>query len=416
MSNFDQLTQQIQELRDVVLSDSLTDKNMEVFTRALLYIDYRIKVSDEFITVPSLIQDVINFISQSKAELNAYIANRGDANFTNAQTNLLNAVRSSSSFVQIQNQYENTYLIDAIKSNDKFLTTLFNAVKKLDGDVKKVQADSTNLINELRENFQKLVDGTETTAGWKKEFTDALGRIEAEFNKELHGDGAEKKGWVAEANEVQSQLSHILKEGEHLGRIIGVSGLTKDQRQENEKSLLRGIKDTCERLLNFIGIGASVGGYQSRANSERISGFIWTAMIVAIFGGLIWFNSDVLEFFEEHMGTDAIYQFLLFRLVTSIPFIAFMTFAGFKAKSHRAMELKYRQFALELAAFEPNLASLAQDVRGFAKLMFIQKTFGNFDESQKSGEVDLDALAKLMNSTKTGIDAVEEMVKKFKKP
>ena len=77
------------------------------------------------------------------------------------------------------------------------------------------------------------------------------------------------------------------------------------------------------------------------------------------------------------------------------------------------MELKYRQFELELAAFEPNLASLPPDVRGFAKLMFVQKTFGNFDSTSVDQGVGLDDLKKLLTTTKESIEAVEELVKKY---
>jgi hypothetical protein len=411
MSNFQKIKEALADLRTLLLDERLKVKDLYMLQRAIAYVEYRIKVSDEYLTLPEIGIGVEERIQKTTKELMKFADSKSDAEFLAGKEHLLSAVKDSMGFVQVQNQTETTYLNDAIQANDSQLKSINERVEILSQSLQTLQNDATEFIQELKDEFHSLIEGTEDKVGWKQEVKDGLARIEIAFKNELHGDGLEKKGWVSKAEEVQLKLDSILTEGETLGTIIGVDGLTKKERQAAERVKVGWIAKKCEELLNSIGLGASVGGYQRRANAERFSGFMWTTCIVLLFVAVVAVNADILQFFEDHAGSSSVYEFLLFRLVASVPFIAFMTFAGFKAKSHRKMELKYRQFELELAAFEPNLSTLQKEVRSFAKLMFIQKTFGNFDDKSGTQELDLEALAKSINATKKAIESVGAEVK-----
>jgi hypothetical protein len=417
MSNFQKIKEALDELRTLLLDERLKVKDLYMLQRAIAYIEYRIKVSDEYLTLSEISNGVEDRIQKSMTELTKFADSKSDAEFLAGKEHLLFAVKDSMGFVQVQNQTETTYLIEAIQANDSQIASISERMGILNQSLQTLQSDAANLIQELKDEFQDLIEGTEDKVGWKQEVKDGLARIETAFKNELHGDGLEKKGWVSKAEEVQLKLDSILTEGENLGTIIGVDGRTKKERLAAEQVKVGFVARNCENLLNSIGLGASVGGYQRRANSERLSGFLWTTCIVLLFVALVIVNADILQFFEDHAGSSSVYEFLLFRLVASLPFIAFMTFAGFKAKSHRKMELKYRQFELELAAFEPNLPTLQQEIRSFAKLMFIQKTFGNFDDKSGGQELDLDALSKSISATKKAIESVGKELKDLvKKP
>jgi hypothetical protein len=413
MSIFNSVTNSITELQSALEVEFFKEKNLQIFNRSILFIQARMKLADQLVTASSIAQEISHSLGQAKNELVAYASNQNDGHFANAQNHACHAVRLSTSIPQLIPDTNTEYMAAALETNDSAINALSSKVTTLTASLSALQTDSQTLIQSLKDDFNQLIEGTPEESGFKGKLTESLTKIEDQFKKELFGDGADKKGWVAKAKEVETQLNSILLEGKNLGRIIGVDDLTKEQRQAQQLSLMQQIQHQCSNLLNWIGLGASVGGYQRRANVELISGTIWTLAIVAIFGGLIWFNKDAFEFFKNNLDNDKIYPFLLFRLVAAIPFVAFMTFAGFKAKHHRAMELKYRQFELELAAFEPNLASLPPDVRGFAKLMFVQKTFGNFDSTSVDQGVGLDDLKKLLTTTKESIEAVEELVKKY---
>jgi hypothetical protein len=413
MAIFDSITNSITELQSELEVEFYAEKNLLIFNRCILFIQARMKLADQLVTTSSIAQEISNSLGQTKNELIAYASNQNDEHFANAQNHACHAVRLSTSIPQFSPDTNTGYMAAALETNDAAINALSSKVTTLTSSLSALQTESQTLIQSLKDDFNQLIEGTPEETGFKDKLTESLTKIEDQFKKELFGDGADKKGWVANAKEVEKQLNSILLEGKNLGRIIGVDDLTKDQRQAKQLSLMQQVQHQCSNLLNWIGLGASVGGYQRRANVELISGTIWTFAIVAIFGGLIWFNKDAFEFFKNNLDNDKIYPFLLFRLVAAIPFVAFMTFAGFKAKHHRAMELKYRQFELELAAFEPNLASLPPDVRGFAKLMFVQKTFGNFDGTSVDQGVGLDDLKKLLTNTKESIETVEELVKKY---
>ncbi len=412
MSNFSAVLEAAIELRSLTLSKVLETKDMFLFKRTIAYIEFRVKVSDEFITVPSLIDEVEQSIKRSMTEIQAFINNNNEDFFNSSKTHILNAAKSSTGFAQVLNQTENTYLIDALKNNDEAVQRLKAQVSELQSNLLNIKTESSELISNLTNEFKKLVDGADGAPGWKQQVSNALIQLETEFHQELYGSENGKKGWVASSKAIESELTNILNEGISLGRIIGVDNLSKNERSIKELKFMEKIKQKCTELLSQMGLGASVGGYQERANSERLSGMFWTGCIVAIFLWLVFSNTDLLEYFNKHNGQETIYQYLLFRIIVSLPFIAFMFFAGFKAKSHRKMELKYRQFALELASFEPNLQGVDQDARGFAKLLFMQKTFGNIDTNEKFEKIDLDAISKNIESFKTGINSVKEIVKK----
>lgn len=411
MSDFSIIQESLEKLRSTLLDDRLKVKDKYLFTRAAAYIDYKIKVSDSYLTIPSVISSVENLISKSTSSLLNFAETKSESDFLASSDQILNATKETMGFVQVQNQAENTYLLDAVKTNDLQIINLAKSIEKLNQALDQLGKDAANHIEKLKTEFQNLVDGTEDKVGWKQEIRDGIARIEESFQLELLGDGKAKKGWVSEASKVQLQLDSILKDGENLGVIIGVNGQSKEERKSAEIIKLGFIAQSCEAILNSIGLGASVGSYTKRANQESLSGAFWTFCMFILFIGVVYLNSDLIKYFENHAGSNSIYDFLLIRLVASIPFIAFMMFAGFKAKNHRKMELKYRQFELELAAFEPNLPSLQKEIRSFAKLMFIQKTFGNFDETNGHQELDVDGLSKHINATKKAIESIDMQIK-----
>jgi hypothetical protein len=383
MSRFNELAEKIEAIRLTLRNDVFEGRDLDSFSRTLSYVEHKLKVSDFNITAPSQITELITTLTSLEGQLNNFIQARQESEFSNASVSLHQVAKSASGFIEISSESGRQYFMDAQKISDESIQSLKKDIKALENQLTTLQADSANLISELKKSFDELVSGNENKPGWAKQISDSLILMEKLFNEELNGNGGDKLGWVASGNAIQAQLNEILEEGKNLGRIIGVDGLSKADRKERKLTALRAIKDSSNWLLSQIGLGASIGGYQSRANKEALSGIFWTASIIGIFILLIVLNKDILDAYKDHITAKTLPEFLTFRFVISIPFIAFMGFAGFKAKNHRKMELKYRQFELELAAFEPNLASLSKDMRALAKLMFIQKIFGQIDGVQE---------------------------------
>lgn len=383
MSSFDGLPEKIEAIRLTLRNDAFEGRDLDGFLRTLSYVEHKLKVSDPNITAPSQITELITNLASLEGQLNNFIQGKQEGEFSNASVSLTQVAKSASGFLEVSTESGRQYFMDAQKLSDERIRSLKKDIKALETQLATLQVDSTNLINELKKSFDELVSGNESKPGWSKQISDSLILMEKLFNEEVNGNGGDKLGWVASGNAIQTQLNEILEEGKNLGRIIGVDGLSKAERKEEKLTVLRAIKVSSNWVLSQIGLGASIGGYQRRANKEALSGLFWTASIIGIFILLILLNKDILDAYKDHITAKTLQEFLIFRFVISIPFIAFMGFAGFKAKNHRRMELKYRQFELELAAFEPNLASLDKDMRALAKLMFIQKIFGQLDGVQE---------------------------------
>lgn len=412
MQFFTNITNSIDDLETTCAGEAFADREFKTIHRAIAFLKTQLKNADEQVTAASIGQEIVNAIGLAKNELVQFSNNRNEQHFINAEQHCLQAVRISTCIPQVQAGKNHEYLSEALATNDEAFKKLSEKVTTITGTLTTLETDASNLIKSLQDQFNDLIDGTSETLGMKSEFSEALEKIEKLFEKEMFGDGENKKGWVASAKDVESQLNSILLDGIKLGRIIGIDDKTKEQRQAEQLTTMQKVKKHCTDILHWIGLGASVGGYQRRANVEFLSSSLWTLAIIGIFGWLIWFNKDAMDFVKENLDKNIIYPFLLFRLVAALPFVAFMTFAGFKAKHHRAMELKYRQFELELAAFEPNLATLPESVRSFAKLMFVQKTFGNIEGTTVEQKFGLEELKKLLTDTKESLETAETVIKK----
>jgi len=411
--SFNSLNEKIESIQETIKDEAFVNANTEQIKRSISYINHKINSSDSLISHPSSIQALLTNLTNAHTSLNEYITTKEQGKLDNSANQLLEAIKNSLALAEINFALGKNYLLDAQDITDEKTTALKTEIAALEIEITSLKSENKKLIESLEKSYSDLIHGTPDKTGIAQQVTDTLAILEEKFNHELYGNGQDKKGWLNEASQLESEIKNILDEGRNLGRIIGVEDFTKNDRQRNELNKLQKIKASCQSLLGVIGLGASIGGYQERANKEAFSNFIWTGLILFLFAVVLCINLDIMKSFENSAKDNSLQLLITVKLITSLPFIGFMTFAGFKAKNHRKMELKYRQFELELAAFEPNLSNLDKDMRSFAKLMFIQKTFGHVDNhndiDESSIEKFLAGIDKLTNGFKSLIEKAKTL-------
>ncbi len=64
------------------------------------------------------------------------------------------------------------------------------------------------------------------------------------------------------------------------------------------------------------------------------------------------------------------------RMMSSLPFVAIAAWASSIASNHRKSAVRFKQFEMDLAAFEPSLEDVKVEDRTAAKLEFMKTMFG----------------------------------------
>ncbi len=405
MSHKNTLQTQVESLAAKLSQMEFVDVDVAKHQRCSNYLCSKIKFSDEALTPDVLFANCSSQLTIAIEKLDKFIQEKNLDFLNQALENLQNAVSLANQFIVVFGEAGGNYYGDTLNQFSVQIGTLTKTLSALNDDVVGVADANKKQLENLVRQFDALVDGDPKipTAGWSMQIANALAQLEQRFSEELYGKEVGKEGVLTKSNKIYSQLEAILAEGVNLGKIIEVDGKTKKQRSDEALSYLQRLKESSNDVLGKIGLGATVGGYQRRANQEAAMSLFWTTLILATIVGVFCMNYEMMSFLVEHVGDTNFSSIILIRVLFAIPFISFMVYAGIKAKNHRKMELRYRQFDLELAAFEPNLPNLDESMRSLAKLAFIQKTFGRFDEDDKDLELpSLEKLKELADVFKVG--------------
>lgn len=134
-------------------------------------------------------------------------------------------------------------------------------------------------------------------------------------------------------------------------------------------------QDEAKRLVGIISMTGMVGGYQQVANKERESfirwrrGTVFCMILLAIFG-FYTFYTAVSPSFEPATFAN--------RLFVTITLAILAGYSAFQADRHRKSEIENRRMELELASFDPFLASLADEERNELKKIMADRLFGRY--------------------------------------
>jgi len=414
MAIFQEIEERILAVKTISseIKERLSD---DLFISRLEYLLDILSTADENLTPPSVLDQLNTQLVNVQNQINSFKSNDDVNQLNSAKTNLFNAMDWSTKLVIVPVSEGKKYISSIQRYANESIGNLKVKVSALEVELAQVKLENSQLIEKFSNlfNVHMMGDGKESK-GWVQDFSDFLKEKELVFQKELFGDQDGKGGWVSQAALVQDELESILDDGRNLGRIIDVEEFSKQERKNRQLNFLERIKEKCNLILSKIGLGASIGGYQRRANQESAMSYFWTIVLLGCFFFVVCINGDLVHLYEQKYIQEHFWEFIGFRTLLVSPFIAFMTFAGFKAKNHRKMELTYRQFELELAAFEPNLKGLDENVRAYAKLAFVQKIFGRGDISSSKdadGANSLEELTGFIDGTTKVISSIKEKIR-----
>lgn len=254
--------------------------------------------------------------------------------------------------------------------------------RNLEADVEQTRSASVTLKAKLDELTTEI-----TTQ--KKRLDDAITGFTESFNT---AQSARNEEFSTTKEKLKSDISSVIaKSQESVSALISEGKEAINQLQKNlqenhdahlkstiEKSegLVENIgkhQDEAERLVGIISMTGIVGGYQQVADKERDSFVRWRigtvlCMILLASFGFYTFYTAVSPNFEPAAFAN--------RLFVTVTLALLAGYSAFQADRHRKSEIENRRMELELASFDPFLASLTDEERNELKKVMADRIFG----------------------------------------
>lgn len=359
--NYGNTMSQIEEIKGVVsqivtlLGDSAQELSGDTeflrATKKVAFIDKRMNLVDEDLAPPNPISTIHTHLSRAKEQIVSYVTSKDKATFGQFLSSINEAIPVLSSLPVLSN-------VELDNVTHSFSELTAQKLTELEQRTHALNAEQGRLMGDFQKEWRELIDGNEEKdiAGAKKDVEAEIKKLNDRMNLAFDGEG-DNMGWAALANEKLKEIEGVKARAKELGVLIA-DGTTSGSYREQAKIEVEAYKSW--RKLT-IGIAAL---WFVAIFSNSFLTFI-DPIVYALWG-------FELKIAEPATGADLLYE----RVMSSLPFIAFAAWTSSIASNHRKSALRYKQFELDLAAFEPSLEHADPAARAQAKLEFVKNTFG----------------------------------------
>lgn len=343
------------------------------------YIDGLLRQVDPLLIVPSWLDQIKSSVDAVIGHLTQFRADRNPKLLLAANTNLDSALSQLSTVHGVSSPEA---VEDLREASSSFRRACGQLTRNLEAEVEQTKSASNNLKSKLDEmtaevtaqkqrldtaitNFTQSFNEAQTTRG--NEFAELKEKARKEVTMEISAFRESVDGLMSESNSTIKELferiekehrTHKESTGEQADRLL----------QE-----LQGRLDEAQRLVGIISMTGMVGGYQRVANDERNAFVRWRRGAV---GSMLLLTSFAIYTF----GTAASMHFdagqFANRLFVTVTLAVLAGYAAVQADRHRRAEISNRQMELELASFDPFLASLSDEERNSLKRDLADRVFG----------------------------------------
>jgi len=256
--------------------------------------------------------------------------------------------------------------------------------RNLEAEVEQTRSASAALKTKLDELTTEVTTQKKRLDDAITSFTDSFNTAQSTRNEEFSSTKEKLKTDISSVvSTSQESISTLLSKGkeamEQLQKNLQDNHNThlKTTEEKSERHLedIGKHKDEAERLVGIISMTGMVGGYQQVANKERNSFVRWRigtvlCMILLASFGFYTFYTAVSPHFEPAAFAN--------RLFVTVTLALLAGYSAFQADRHRKSEIENRRMELELASFDPFLASLTDEERNELKKTMADRIFGRY--------------------------------------
>jgi hypothetical protein len=320
-------------------------------TKKVAFINERMNLVDEDLAPPNPISTIHSQLSRAKELIVSYVTSKDKATFVQFLSPINEAIPVLSSLPVLSD-------VELDNVTHSFSELTAQRLAELEQRTHDLNAEQGRLIGDFQKEWRELIDGSteKQIAGAKKDLDTEIKKLNDRFDLCFTGED-DIKGWTVLADEKLSEIDGVKERAKNLGVLIA-DGTTSGSYREQATVEVKAYKS-----WRKLTIGIAVLWFVVIFSHSFLT-FI-DPIVYALWG-------FVLKIAEPATGADLLYE----RVMSSLPFIAFAAWTSSIASNHRKSALRYKQFELDLAAFEPSLEHADPAARAQAKLEFVKTTFG----------------------------------------
>lgn len=352
---------QIEEIKDFVAQvvTSLGDSAQEMSgdteflraTKKVAFINERMNRIDEDLAPPNPTSTIHTHLSRAKELIVSHATSKDKATFDQFLSSINEAIPVVSSLPVLSDAEQ-----ESVTHSFSELTA--SKLSELEARLSALNNAQTNLMLNFRTDWTELIDGNpeKEITGIKKDLDAEIKKLNERIDLCFNGEG-EEKGWIALADEKLKEIEGVKARAKELGVLIA-DGTTSGSYREQAKAEIRAY-----RTWRFFTVLIAIVWICT----------IFSTPIIAFMKPIVLKMYEIeLEVPTALTGMDLLYA----RLMSSLPFIAIAAWASSIASNHRKSAIRFKQFEMDLAAFEPSLENVKAEDRTAAKLDFVKTTFG----------------------------------------
>lgn len=377
---FDVLQIRLEEskLKEEVLSIDATDDLERIFNGVHYIINLLDKVEPTLI-VPNWLNPLNTSLTQISNSINQFNNTSNIVHLNTANNHLDNALSQLSAIHVLATPSEVESLREVSSS---FRRSCSQLIRNLESEVLQTDEASKALKAKLDELSSETVEQKKRLDEAITNFSENFNASQTKRNEEFSSLKEQSKttflniidycqesfgNFQSKTNEQSIELQEELR-NEH-------STLLETVQKENSRVLedIENYKIKAEEIVGIISMTGMVGGYQKVANQEKRAFERWRwatviSMTLLIAFGVHTFFTTVSQNFEPAVFVN--------RLFVTLTFVLLSGYAALQSDRHRKAEVENRRMELELASFDPFLATLSEDERNELKKKMAERIFG----------------------------------------
>lgn len=357
------------------------DRVLRVFNHLRSSLD----LADPIFVQPSWLEEICQNVRQCSGHINQYINSKNIGHLNSANGTADDIIRNSAILWQASSPGVEGNVRKAVSDLSDHCSALTRNLEKKVRDVNGSAEDIRVRLDEFKldiTNQKQRIDTAITS--FIQSFNDAETARNADFSKwkdEISSEFTQKK--TALERDIDQEIKKATQQFEKLLDTV------KQNFEENSSNINgRGTelldevtkkKDKAERLVGIIATTGMVSGYQRIANQEGSSFKTWRWITLASMSALIGFS---IYAFNQTTSPDFQAGAFANRIFVTATLALLAGYCAFQADRHRRSEMVNRRMELELASFDPFLATLEDDDRNALKKQIADRIFGHFDTNK----------------------------------
>lgn len=334
---------------------------------------------DPLLIIPAWLDNLRNCLSQANSHVDQFRADGNVDQLTSANGQMDNALVHSAPLHALATPADVEDLREAIST---FRRACGQLTRHLESEVDQTQTAASTLKSKLDELTTEVTSQKQrldvAITSFTQSFNDAetaRSRDFSELKEKSHADFEEHlETWRDKAktlrDENQEAFDALISNADdaHKSSLAGSEKKCADLLSE-----IGTHRSEAERLVGIISMTGMVGGYQRVANIERSAFVRWrigTVVSMVLLSGfaIYTFFAAVSPEFQPGMFAN--------RLFVTVTLAILAGYSAFQADRHRRAEIENRRMELELASFDPFLASLTDEERNELKKAVADRLFG----------------------------------------